>query len=235
MKLFVNGCSFTHGHKDWLANKTAPSWVWPSLISDNFDDYVNLAWQGGSNQRIFRTTLDFFDNIADTSEWLAIIQWTNPHARDELYDLESNTYYGYLASSNEPVLDHDAYTKLMKVPKKFYRNIELHKIATLVKTPVEVNHYFIQQNFVLSEFFKRKGIKFLFVGVSAHAVISPETTHPLAKLLPYDYMLQTPISYFVNNETTDLVESEIDNHPNKAGHQVLANYIADELKRRNYL
>ena len=61
MKLFVNGCSFTHGHKDWDKSMLATDWAWPSLMSDRFDETVNLAWQGGSNHRIVRTTLEFFD------------------------------------------------------------------------------------------------------------------------------------------------------------------------------
>jgi len=234
MKLFVNGCSFSHGHKGWT-DMLPPKWVWPSLISKQFEETVNLAWQGGSNERIFRTTLDFFDDVKYTKDWLAVIQWTNPYARSELYDAETDTYYGYLNGSDKPVLDLTAHTKFIEIPKRFYRNIELYKATNLLKSEKQLESKFIQQTYILSEFFKRKEIKFLFVSVSTHSVIHPENTHPLAKLLPHENILQTPMTYFINPNSKEYIESDTDFHPNIKGHAVLSNYITNELKLRNYL
>ena len=235
MKLFVNGCSFTHGHKDWLFDMLPPDWVWPSLISTEFDETVNLAWQGGSNHRIVRTTLEYFDKIKDGSEWLAVIQWTNPYSRAELYDAKTKTYFGYCEGSLEPVFDLSANTKFVTIPKDFYRSLEIYKQSTVIRSHVELEQLFIYQNFILAEFFKQKNIPFVFVSLSSHAYIHPENNEPIAKLLPRHNMLSTTLTSFVNPGTKHLVESDTDSHPNKAGHQVIANYITNELRARNYL
>ena len=59
-------------------------------------------------------------------------------------------------------------------------------------------------------------------------------THPLLKLIPSNNVL-LPMTRFVNQNTPNLIESESDTHPNKMGHAVIANYITNELKARNYL
>ena len=57
MKLFVNGCSFTHGHKDWGKSMLATDWVWPSLMSDRFDETVNLAWPSKTDQLLLQVEI----------------------------------------------------------------------------------------------------------------------------------------------------------------------------------
>jgi len=235
MKLFVNGCSFTHGHKDWDKSMLATDWVWPSLMSDRFDEIVNLAWQGGSNHRIVRTTLEFFDKIKDTSNWLAIIQWTQPYSRTELYDAKTKTYFGYCDGSDEPVFDLTANTKFVTIPKDFYRTIQLYKQTTIIRSHVELQSNFIHQNFLLSEYFKRRGIKFVFVSLSSYSFIHPENEHPLVKHLSRENYLETTLTSFINPNVKHLIESDTDYHPNKAGHKVIANYITKELEARNYL
>jgi hypothetical protein len=235
MKLFVNGCSFTHGHKDWDKSMLATDWVWPSLMSDRFDETVNLAWQGGSNHRIVRTTLEFFDKIKDTSNWLAIIQWTQPYSRTEMYDAKTKTYFGYCDGSDEPVFDLTANTKFVTIPKDFYRTIQLYKQTTIIRSHVELQSNFIHQNFLLSEYFKKRGIKFVFVSLSSYSFIHPEFDNPLVKHLPREHYLDTTLTSFINPNAKHLIESDTDYHPNKAGHKVIANYITKELEARNYL
>jgi hypothetical protein len=235
MKLFVNGCSFTHGHKDWDKSMLATDWVWPSLMSDRFDETVNLAWQGGSNYRIVRTTLEFFDKIKDTSNWLAIIQWTQPYSRTEMYDAKTKTYFGYCDGSDEPVFDLTANTKFVTIPKDFYRTIQLYKQTTIIRSHIELQSNFIHQNFLLSEYFKKRGIKFVFVSLSSYSFIHPEFDNPLVKHLPREHYLDTTLTSFINPNAKHLIESDTDYHPNKAGHKVIASYITKELEARNYL
>ena len=235
MKLFVNGCSFTHGHKDWGDSMLPPDWVWSNVMSDRFDETVNLAWQGGSNHRVVRTTLEFFDKIKDPSDWLAIIQWTTPYSRTELYDAETNTYFGYCEGSADPVFDLTANTKFVTIPKDFYRTIELYKQTTIIRSHTVLESNFIYQNFLLSEYFKRRGIKFVFMSLSSHSFIHPENNHPLVKYLSREHYLDTTLTSFINPSTKHLIESDTDYHPNKAGHKVVANYITKELETRNYL
>lgn len=235
MKLFVNGCSFTHGHKDWDNDKNPTDWVWPSLMSKDFDQVVNLAWQGGSNHRIVRTTLNFFDKIKDGTEWLAIIQWTNPYSRTELYDARTRTHFGYCEGSNEPVLDLSANTKFVTIPKNFYRSLEIYKQGIMIRSHAELEQTFLFHHIALSEFFKKKNIRFVFVSLSSHSYIHPENSHPLVKLLSRDNILDITMTSFINPGAKHLIESETDFHPNKLGHEVIAKYITKELQARNYL
>ena len=235
MKLFVNGCSFTHGHKDWGNSMLPTDWVWPSLMSEKFTETVNLAWQGGSNTRVVRTTLEFFDKINDPVDWLVIIQWTNTYSRTEMYDEKTDTYFGFCDGSDEPVLDLTANTKFVTIPDNFYRAIQLYKQATIIRSNSELESIFIQQNFVLSEYFKRRGIKFAFVSLSSNSFVHPESGHPLVKYLARESYMDTTLTSFINPGVRHLIESDTDFHPNKEGHKVIANYIIKELEARNYL
>lgn len=233
MKLYVNGCSFTHGHKDFV-DAMSPNWVWPSLLSEHFDEVVNEAWQGGSNYRLVRKTLEFFDKRKDCSEWVAIIQWTDPYGRMELYDEETDTYFGYIPGSGKPVLSYPEHNKFVTIPDKFFRMIEIHEKAILSRSNKVLEHALAQQQFLLSEYLKKKNIKFLYTAMNSIGTVHPELHHPLARFLPFENMIAT-FSSFVNPGKPNLLESDTDSHPNKAGHAVIANYITNELKARNYL
>jgi hypothetical protein len=227
MKLFVNGCSFSHGHKDFTDDMRSPDWVWPSLISDNFEETVNLAWHGGSNHRIVRTTLDFFDKVRDGDEWLAIIQWTSIYSRTELHDEETDTYFGCCPGSSNPVLAGEDRVKFITIPTRIFRAVDAYQKTAHTRSDKQMMESFIQQQFVLSEFFKRKNVKFLYIGMSSKSVVPRNFQNPLQQYLPNDNRLLS-ISHFVNNTTLNLIESSTDFHPNKAGHQVIANYITNE-------
>jgi hypothetical protein len=233
MKLFVNGCSFTHGHKGWDNDKNPPDWVWPSIMSSNFEETVNLAWQGGSNARIVRTTLDFFDNVKDPKNWLAVIQWS-AYIRLEFHDEESGTYFGFCGANDQPVLTGPDTNKFINIPIRFRKKILYH----LESIHTQSNHQLIEQlvyhQYILSEFFTKKNIKFLFTGMNSSSQIPRDFEHPLLKLIPHNNVL-LPMSHLVNNRTPNLLESDTDSHPNKLGHTVIANYITNELKQRNYL
>lgn len=77
MKLLTNGCSFTQGIYDNFEEQDA----WPYQLGKLLDwDVVNLAEGGGSNARIFRTTMEYL--LDNTPDYAAIV-WTD-HARYEL-------------------------------------------------------------------------------------------------------------------------------------------------------
>ena len=77
MKLLTNGCSFTQGIYDNFEEQDA----WPYQLGKLLDwDVVNLAEGGGSNARIFRSTMEYL--LDNTPDYAAIV-WTE-HARYEL-------------------------------------------------------------------------------------------------------------------------------------------------------
>lgn len=236
MKLFTNGCSFTHGHKEYKNNrKDAPDWVWPSIVAENFDDHVNLAWMGGSNDRILRTTLEFFNSIKDKKDWVAVIQWSDCFNRAELYDPETDTYFGYIGGSGyTPVLDQTTNTKFVELPKPLYRIAEIYEKSIITRPDRILEDKLAQQQFLLAHFFKEHNINFLYTGMAANSLVSPDSISHIAKHLPYHNILP-PLSIFANSDSLKFIESETDFHPNKAGHRVIANYITNELRARNYI
>ena len=69
--------------------------------------------------------------------------------------------------------------------------------------------------------------------MSHSSFVSNDFDHPLMKVFSKENNVLT-FSALINHNMS-LRESETDWHPNKAGHTVLANYITNELKARNYL
>ena len=233
MKLFANGCSFTQGHKDWISIDEPSEWAWPSVMSPMFEETVNMAWSGGSNQRILRTTMEFFDKIKDKSEWIAVIQWTDCFTRHELYDEHTDTHFGYLINNPSPVLDKSANRKFITIPEHIYRAITLYQKTTILRPDRFCETQLLTQQFILIEYFKKFNIKYLFTGMSISSVVKSHFEHPLMKVFSTENVV-LPISAIIN-ENINLVESKDDSHPNKKGHKVIANYITNELKARNYL
>ena len=69
MKIVTNGCSCTFGHKGSV-NSQAPNWVWPSRLNDMNDitNVVNLAVEGASNDRVVRTSIEYFETAKEIDD-----------------------------------------------------------------------------------------------------------------------------------------------------------------------
>lgn len=88
MKLIVNGCSYTAGNELKIPDKS----TWAYHLSSEFDSLTNLAASASSNQRIFRTTLNYISEMKDSSDCFFIIGWTQP-SRIEFFLDGYNRYY----------------------------------------------------------------------------------------------------------------------------------------------
>lgn len=103
MKVYVNGCSFTHGDELKTPNLSA----WPALLGKNLNCRVdNDAVSGGTNQRTVYRTIKNLENKYD----LYIISWTT-YTRFTFYKSDNN----YEVNFN-PRLNHTTYGK-----EKFYK------------------------------------------------------------------------------------------------------------------
>lgn len=55
MNLYVNGCSFSHGHKEFKIidgkSDISPDWAWPMLLKEDFEEVISEAYRGSSNHR----------------------------------------------------------------------------------------------------------------------------------------------------------------------------------------
>ena len=93
-KLYVNGCSFTHGHDYTNHNWYTQTYgdfeynhmmqhhiVWPRQLEKEFELVFNHAKQGSGAMRMVRTTLDFLKHItdADIADWVFVLQFSQPN------------------------------------------------------------------------------------------------------------------------------------------------------------
>lgn len=112
MNLFVNGCSFTGGtditHDEKTGNilRRPPKYIWSNVIYNNLilpkykdSSYTNLAIPGNSNDKIIRTTLEYFYKNDVPKNTIAIIQLSAIH-RSEFFIESKNTYVNYCNTHN---------------------------------------------------------------------------------------------------------------------------------------
>ena len=83
MLLVVNGCSYTYGYE--IDESVREKSCYGNVLADKiWYDSFNIAVSGSSNDRIFRTTLDWiFKN--DYEKVFFVIGWTNKNRREYYY------------------------------------------------------------------------------------------------------------------------------------------------------
>ncbi len=175
MKLFANGCSHTWGggilEEKGLSSTLSSSFfnkeleeneeyrlssVWPFHLSKllNCSEVVNLASGCGSNQRIVRTTFDFFidkiKNGEDLSKWKAVIQWSEP-SRYEVYDSNYEKFSLIKLDVVIPNVDKNRYQYLQE---RFYEDDKLF-----------ISEYLVHL-ISLSSFFDKWNIDYRFTSIN---------------------------------------------------------------------
>lgn len=247
MNLYVNGCSFTYGHETKENRDTfksrRPEWTWSDHLSKHFDGrFVNEAWAGGSNNRIFRRTLSFFNSVKE-NDWVVVIQLTNPFNRFEYFDESNNIFVGMI--NNEYLLD-DQYYNNMDVPFDLLKEKSEKSAAyrNLLFSEKEIAIAYFQQIISLHSYLKKRNISCLFTLMSSYCSPSKIINRLVAgsinsldaqllelfDIIPHND-ITIPVSYMIDSKTM----FDDDGHPNKAGHQQVYSYILNELQQRNYL
>jgi len=247
MNLVTNGCSFTFGPKD-SENAMPPDWAWPSRFNDINDitNVVNLAVEGGSMDRVVRTSIEYFEknkgiNLEDT---VLVVQHPTPN-RGEWFNIENKLWVGYVTTI-EDVLYDIGVTKHTKE--------DLDKIKTDTETERKVfNQYksFIESDItevikyfkniiLLQTYCKQKGIKLLQVGLSArclprfHFKESRQSVSSNIFCKELYRMIDESIicDRFLTQVAEGNEESPTDGHPNEVGHDLIFRYIYNEIKKR---
>lgn len=203
MNLFVNGCSFTggteviHNELSGKAEAVAPYFIWSnqlynSIILPKYKDssYINLAIGGNSNDKIVRTTLEYFseNNVPDNT--LAIIQFTSIH-RLEFFIESRNTYVNYCNTHN--IHDKASYSLLDDSPMykvlsnnilgyhfdytsdiewaETSKEVQRHhdtaeRSLKFLMSATDLTNAFLHKVLLLQNFFKDRGIPVLFTTMS---------------------------------------------------------------------
>jgi len=256
MNLYVSGCSFTYGHENKENENTIksqrPNWTWSDHLSNHFDGkFVNEAWIGGSNHRILRRAMTFFNQVEDNN-WLAVIQFTDPLSRFEFYDRENNIYVSML--NDQYVLD-DQYYNNVDVPFDIIRtnSVKYFSYRNLLLSKKELVAEYFRHIITMHSYLETRNIPHLFTfmsGISCFPEVilkstistdqhgNPKTSADAVlqetyNILPHQYFTDLPLSQLITDAERE--DPPRDNHPNKTGHHKIYNYILNDLQKRNYL
>jgi hypothetical protein len=244
MKLVANGCSFTEGHKDKFNNQP-PNWVWPSLFksTEEFSSVVNLATEGGSNDRLVRTTLEYF-NSNTSEDTILVLQHPTPN-RKEWYNTQHHMWIGYVTSEDDTLIDLSSSNftidnmEMLQTDTATQRKL-VHQNKLLVETDITETINYFKNIILIQNFCKNNNIPCLHVGLSARCLprfYFKESREIVANNV-YCKQLYKMIdeNIFCDKFLTDICrgyeESPTDGHPNEEGHEIIFRYIYNEIKKR---
>ena len=94
-KLFTIGDSWTYG---WdLPGRHIPrrnkEHAWPTLLAHEFKcKLINEAWGGGSNDWMFRKTIEWVCSQDNLDDVIVIVGWVEPNRREESSIISDSTY-----------------------------------------------------------------------------------------------------------------------------------------------
>ena len=208
MKIVTNGCSFTFGHKGSVDSQ-APNWVWPSRLNDMNDitKVVNLAVEGASNDRVVRTSIEYFEKNKgiDLNNAILVVQHPTPN-RGEWFNIENKLWIGYVTTMEDVLYDISVtdYTKQdldkIKTDTETERKV-FDQYKKFVESDItEIINYFKNIR-LLQTYCKQKEIKLLQVGLSARCIpelyFREENTFKIRPGVAYDkfYINQVEGSY----------------------------------------
>lgn len=227
MYLYTNGCSWTYGgglnlDKPEQKNLRLIN-VWPHHLGKilNCKNVLNLAQGCGSNQRIFRTTLNWLINtpreILDNT--IAVIQWTE-WSRFELYLPNKH-------ENNEE--DEHAWTNIKIDAVLGGRNIDSTEILSITNNFLQLYHriegFYRNLSFLEAthSLFTENKIKYFYWSHTNDFDLSLDKSKLVKK---YNWLGET---YAYQNWKYETV-SDVDAHPSFEGHKQLAQIIAEYIK-----
>ena len=230
MKLFANGCSFTWGGDIIKSLHDETGQLLDGQASGQLNDYrLNVTWPKhlsnllsctevhnqslgcGSNARILRKTFEFFipkvNNGEDISEYISVIQWTDP-SRFEYYNQYEKSWalakHDMVVYENKKVSDDDDFT----LRKSYFKNLN-------DKT---WHNNFFGHVLSLGFFFKTHNIKHLFT--------MTHSNFDTMDKFQINY-LDRSFNWYKNSiKLCSIEDMQIDktnsNHPSLIGHQQIA-------------
>lgn len=229
MILLTNGCSWTWGGgledyfttNERIDHDKRESLVWPYYVGNHFqaNKIINLSRGCSSNQRIVRTTFDWFlQNYSGIEPVLAIIQLTDP-SRYEYYhtknidDFTNNDDCWAKATAQQVISNHDFDFSEMQ-----YR----HNLRMSTFTSIEGIYRIVEGCSALAKLFDRYKVQYYFW--PAICKIPNESPEHLKKysrslnFLDYDQIWEY-----------DRI-SNIDTHPSLLGHKQIADKIISTIQ-----
>jgi len=234
--IYVNGCSFSKGHKELIGRDGKP---WPAYFQE--DNVINDSMDGGSSFRSLRMCMQriFEDMPID----IMICQLTSPERgevflqKDEFVRWHEPMYIAYMPhrfihkEHQLEVLKREGFNRRQEnfkylnekgesIEDKYYHKFKIFNDTMLTNSKDRELHIIGLCN-NLKLLCEAKGIKLLFTAMSERCI--PNVKH----ITPY---FTKPMSHIVG-EQGPFIESETDFHPNEAGHEKIYRYILSELEK----
>ena len=224
MKLLVSGCSHSAGSEiieQW--HPRCPERAFGGYIKDmlGFDQYVNIAGPGFSNQWIYHKTVEYLETLVNPKEWFVIIGWSNA-SRLPVYCYEKNEMVHLCP-------DHRNLAVFSKTIQRAYEH--LYKTMLPIHTSVQTEHTRI---IGMQSLLKQLEIPYVFFD----AVCSNhENSNPtLIDLNHYYKYNQEDNTYWRNFMLNFWDKSERwANHAPESYHQIWANNLVDFINQNNLL
>lgn len=187
MKLLVNGCSHSAGAEivaPW--HPRCPEQAWGQHLADHFkfDEYVNLAQPGASNQWVHDTTIKFLEECDTPSEWFIVIGWTNA-CRLPVYCYEKNEVVHLCPN-------HRSLSHYGKGIQSAYKH--LYSTMLPLQMMIAQEHYRILSTQML---LKQLGVQYLFFdAVSTNHNDMPTKFIDQTRYFRYNRLMDTYWNYF---------------------------------------
>ena len=235
--LYANGDSWTFGQElkddntDHLTYKFYNTWPWHVAQELKILQLVNEAQGGGSNDRIFRKTIDYIRNYkGNPEELLVIVAWTT-YERFELpvaVKREHNNGYTDWES-----LDIE-YTSMRMNSKPNVTDklmLDYHMNRTMLNSSKVNSYKFFNLQWLLKQACDNLGVRLL----QTYALDNPEFVlgRPEANEKWLDAISPYPISFnrqLMEYEHLEDVRAP-GRHPNELGHKKLAKTIVAHLQQ----
>lgn len=248
--LFANGCSWTYGGgldikitSDFFLKKT----VWPEHLKNlmNYDRAVNLAAGCGSNQRIFRTTLDWIlkqepETLKNTTAVIQFTQWSRKEfyfpSEIETEYLQDNEYKRWAKLNiHGSVIEHNISNALGITDQakiQLYQDmLEFNHTATYkMYTEIEGLYSYLSYCAAMANLFEKYEIEYYFWDFLN---ITPDIPEPFLQhlLSSYPWLERDSIRHqWPYQRLRDLAPDHPyyvgqDNHPSVLGHKQIAEHI----------
>lgn len=246
MIYYANGCSYTWGGElfrltmddvylpevpDHPLNKKRLEVVYPYHLGKmiNADKVINESMGGGSNARIVRLTLNYFNNLIVNNEDLknhfVTIQWTEP-SRTEYYDAFEDNWI--LLTTYGPTSDKLPKYNLLPNHKMYYKHFSSDK---------QDFHSFIMHVYTLGNFFKQHKIPYVFfkhanwdeVFFNNNFITIPDYCKLMGQ---FNWLNDSPYQYSMHSSGIDTVRGS---HPNENGHKQWADVVFKHITEKKIL
>lgn len=243
--LYVNGDSWTFGQElqdetvGDLTYKFYNTWPWHVAQELKIPQLVNEGLGGGSNDRIFRKTIDYIRSYkGNYNELLVIVAWTT-YERIEVsttikrkrnngyteWESLDNTYINMLLNNSDLQQTGDDMTdRLLK---------DYHKVRTMLNSSKVNSYKFFNLQWLLKQVCDNLGVNLL----QTYALDNPEFVlgRPEANQEWLDAISPYPTSFnrqLMEVENLEDVRAPA-RHPNEQGHKIIAKNIVTYLRQHN--